>query len=244
MFLEYQPLAEEVTAATRTGQHRGESLIDTTGTFNESAVPRYLRILNDFFPAKTLRLSTWLDVGCGHGEFIESLVRYFGSTLRVRGCEPNRGKTASARNRGFDVDFFDLSKHNEKYDCLSLLNVYSHLPGPVETLSEWKSLIDQGGYLLLETGHSCHLSPDDHHKPFYLPDHLSFANQEIVESILVRIGFRILKTKIYRHTVFAPLSAKAVVKEALKLVLGRKSRLSELFPRYPDRDMFILPQRN
>ena len=126
------------------------------------------------------------------------------------------------------------------YDFVSALNVFSHLPNPIETLKEWRSLIKPRGYIFLETGHSSHLTADVHHKPYYLPDHLSFANQEIVERILDQVGFQVKKTCIYRHTVFPELRIMDTIKQVVKFAIRRPNHLFALFPKYPRRDMYIL----
>ena len=243
LYVSPRPADAAITAATRTGQHRGESLLDTTSAFNAGAVTRYQRILRDFFPRGFPRRHTWLDIGCGHGELLVALGQYFGERVVARGCEPNRKKSESARGRGLDVEFFDPREHDQTYDVVSLLNVFSHLPDPVATLGQWRALVASGGHLLLETGHSAHLPSADHHKPYDLPDHLSFANREIVEGILTRVGFRVKKTMIYRHTVFPQLRIERVIRESLRYALRRKSQLRAMFPREPNRDMFVLAQR-
>jgi SAM-dependent methyltransferase len=244
VYLSPRPLAEEITSSTKTGQHRGEAILDVTGAFNDSALPRYRRILQDFFPQGFGGPVTWLDIGSGHGELIVALQEYSGGRVQARGCEPNGRKVEAARSRGLDVDFFELAEHDRRYDYISALNVFSHLPDPVEAIGEWKKLLKPGGSLLLETGHSSHLKPRDHHKPYYLPDHLSFANKAIVSSILSRVGFRVLKTKIYRHTVFPEFNFSRAAKETVKNALGRPNRMREYLPRQPNRDMFILASRS
>ena len=124
-----------------------------------------------------------------------------------------------------------------------MLNVFSHLPDPVESLTAWKRFVKPGGFIFLETGHSAHLSPKDHHKPYYLPDHLSFGNQQIVSDILKRIGFEPTMTRIYRHTVFPAFKPIRAAKEAVKRLLGRPNRYKDYCPRQPNRDMFILARR-
>jgi len=68
-------------------------------------------------------------------------------------------------------------------------------------------------------------------------------NAKSMEQILERLGFRILNVKIYRHTVFPPVTLRAIARESVKRIIGQPSRLSDLFPREPNRDMFILAQR-
>ena len=244
IYLSPRPSNNEISAATKTGQHRGDELLNSTGSFNSNAITRYLRILGEFFPNRFSNRNSWLDIGCGHGEFLCALNRYFGNQIISRGCEPNSSKIASAVQHDLDVSFFDLSTHSETYDLVSALNVYSHLPDPIETLAEWKRLISPGGYLFLETGHSSHLPAKHHHKPYYLPDHLSFANRDIVESILVRLGFKVLETRIYRHSVFPEVSFGSVLRELFNFAVGRQNQLRVMFPHQAERDMFILAQRD
>lgn len=244
VYLNPRPGDDLISQSSITGEHHGEALIDTTGSFDSSKIERYQRILADFFPDPIPNQSRWLDIGCGFGEFLVALNQFAGNRIRTTGSEPNRQKSAFARSQGLDVDFYDLSEFEGKFDYLSLLNVYSHLPDPPVILQEWARTLVPGGYLFLETGHSCHLAPVDHHKPYYLPDHLSFANQSIVEDILRKLGFKIIKTRLYRHTVFPELSVKRVIREGAKFLLRRPNRLSALFPKAPKRDMYILAQKS
>lgn len=245
VYLSPRPAADEITEATKIGEHRGDVTLDVTGRFNDGAAARYRGILGDFFPSRWAGKSpvSWLDIGCGHGELLVALREYGQGVVAARGCEPNRFKVAAARSRGLDVSFFDLATHEEQYDYVAMLNVFSHLPDPVEAFAAWKKLIKPGGFLFIETGHSAHLTPEEHHKPYYLPDHLSFANQQIVTDILTRIGFAITKVKIYRHTVFPPFHSGRAAKEFVKRMLGRPNRYKDYFPTQPNRDMFILARR-
>lgn len=243
IYLNPRPADEEINEATTTGEHRGQKTIDVTGCFDDSKLPRYDAILRDMFPKPLPATSRWLDIGCGHGEFLSALERRFGKQHCFIGCEPNASKVLSARARGLDVSSFSLEEHGGKYDYVSLLNVFSHLPNPRETIACWSRLIREGGCLILETGHSCHLPAEQHHKPYYLPDHLSFANREIVEGILTSIGFEVIRTRIYRHTVFPNLTPGRIAREAIKCLLQRPNSLRAFFPPQPRRDMFILARR-
>jgi hypothetical protein len=74
----------------------------------------------------------------------------------------------------------------------------------------------------VETGDTAELSCEEHPRPFYLPDHLSFASEGIVTSILSRCGFRIVSIKKYSISPFRPIAA---LKDAVRRFwLGKKSR--------------------
>jgi SAM-dependent methyltransferase len=239
LYVSPRPSSEEITTATKTGQHRGDNIISVTGKFSNEAVKRYLKILGDFFPNEGGGTSTWLDVGCGHGEFLIALQKYFNGKIIGRGCEPNLQKVASAQSKGLNVEFFDLATHDVQYDNISILNVFSHLPDPVEMLSLLKNLLKPGGLLFLETGHSAHLSASYQPKPYDLPDHLSFANRQIVEDILMHVNLQPMATKLYSFASHN-LNFMRFTKEALKCMIGRRNRFREYFSKNCALDMFIL----
>lgn len=241
VYLNPRPSEDEINAAHEIGLHRGENDFNITGVYSPMKVKRYIGIVNDFYKRQDFKLrnSKWLDIGCGFGEFLETLKILFGENLLLKGSEPNKYKGSSCIGRGLDVEFIDLANHPDKYDFISLLNVYSHLPNPVEFIHNLRRTLNDGGEIFLETGHSSHLPAKWHHKPYYAPDHLSFANQEIVENILTRNGFEILQTRIYRHEQFPRITEiKRIVRQLSNIVLS-DGRWGNLFPRQPNRDMFI-----
>jgi SAM-dependent methyltransferase len=242
LYVNPRPKDEDISKAIILGVHKGEKEKSVTGRYSRSRINNYLKVLSDFFPKETLQKNglKWLDVGCGFGEFIEALENYSNKNLSVRGTDPNENKILSARKRNLNVSSVDFDDHDIQYDYISLLNVYSHLPDPIEFLSNLKNKLKPKGELFLETGHSSHLPPKYHHKPYDLPDHLSFANREILVGILEKIGFEIIDVKIYRPSCFTKYyEMKSVAKLLAKIVLGKGGRISNLFPKYPNGDMYI-----
>jgi len=169
------------------------------------------------------------------------LNKFSDGNVSAKGSELNEIKVKFAQKRNLDIDFYDIDNMNQTFDAISLLNVYSHLPDPVAFLTNLKKLLNVGGILFLETGHTSHLEKKDQHTPYYLPDHLSFANKDIVESILKKIGFEIMQTKIYRSPVYPRLSSPEEVAIELAKIVSPKHHgsLKNFFPSYPDKDMFI-----
>ena len=240
LFVNPWPTEEDIEQAHKMGVHRGSEVLLTTGDFIPQKIENYLGVLKDIFP-NYLMLSgkKWLDIGCGYGEFLEALKIFTKNGVEAKGIEPNIYKQESARKRGLDVSFFDIEQHNFTYDVISFLNVYSHLTDPPKSFQSWKSLMNLEGELLLETGDTADLDSKDHHRPFNLPDHLSFASENIVTDILVRTGFEVLDVKIYPYN---ELSLNLLVKEFIKIFLPHKhSRFVYLMnPKsYANRDMYI-----
>ncbi len=238
LFVEDRPNESEITQAHRQGVHRGLNSFNVTGAFNPNKVSAYLKILEDIFKGDLGNKKNWLDVGCGHGEFMAAIQMYGSAGLVVKGSEPNVHKQESARKRGLNVSYFEIESHEEKYDVISMLNVYSHLPDPPTFLNLLKKILKPQGELILETGDTAGLSAKDHYRPFYLPDHLSFAAERII-AILERLDFEILTIKKY---LFMSFNLKSIGKELIKVILPNyKSGLKYYLNRkkYSQTDMFI-----
>jgi len=240
LFVNPQPTEEDIEQAHKIGVHRGSKDLITTGDFIPQKIDNYLEILNEFFPNKLILTGKkWLDIGCGYGEFLEALIKFTKGDIKAKGIEPNIYKQRTAQKRKLNVRFFDLEKHTDKYDVISLLNVYSHLIDPPKSIQSWKRLLNPGGELFLETGDTADFDSKDHHRPFKLPDHLSFASEKIVTDILNDLGFEIIEVKKYPYN---KLSLKLLSKELLKFFWPNKhSRFIYLMnPKsYINSDMYI-----
>lgn len=240
LFVENLPDKDEISQAHKQGKHRGESEIDVNDIYNPNKIARYRNVLEDLFQGNLDGIETWLDVGCGYGEFIETIQKYSSGKVDVKGTEPNVRKQASAKERGLNVDYFDLESHSQKYDVISLLNVYSHLPDPPMFLKSLTMLLNPGGEIILETGDTANLTAKEHYRPFYLPDHLSFASENIVVNILERQNFEILSTKKYPY---AQLDMKNIAKGLIKTILPQyESKIWNdllMWKKYSQTDMFI-----
>jgi len=237
LYVTPRPTLAEIAKAYECGVHQGSTKLKVTGRFARELISGYCRVMKDFYGTElSHQKSTWLDIGCGYGEFIHALQRVSKNNVIARGVEPNIHKQKSARKRGLDVSYFDLGICTEQYDFISLLNVYSHLPNPKKSLMDWKRLLKPRGELLLETGDAATLDSTDIPRPLYLPDHLSFASEDIVVNILKKSGFEVIDIRKYcspKH------SATSVVKETLKLFLpNRKSTIKVLLKGYK-RDMYV-----
>jgi hypothetical protein len=102
-----------------------------------------------------------------------------------------------------------------------------------------KRILKPGGELVIETGDSASLSAEDHYRPFYLPDHLSFASEHILRGILANLDFEIIAIRKYPSVKLNPI---AITKEVAKIFLPRhKSRISHYlhWKRYSQTDMYI-----
>jgi SAM-dependent methyltransferase len=240
LYVNPRPDMAEIELAHKLGQHKGSKKLGTTGYYDFSKVSAYLRTLEDLFgDGSSMRGKRWLDIGCGYGEFMLALKKFSRSQLDVRGVEPNESKTAAARRQGLNASYFDLDQHTEKYDFISLLNVYSHLPDPPGAIAAWTHLLKPDGALVLETGDTADMPPESHPTPYYLPDHLSFASESIVRGVLEKAGFELIAVRKYPEVRETP---SAVIREALKVLIpGKHSRILRVLKREVNHmDMYVL----
>ncbi len=249
LYVTPRPSDDDLAAAHECGVHAGDHQLCTTWSFEKDVVAGYFDVLMDVYGKNPdFNGKQWLDIGCGHGEFMLALQSFSKGNLLVKGLEPNAIKRASAASHGLDVSFFDIRIHQNRYDFISLLNVFSHLPCPPSFLVSCASLLVPGGELLLQTGDASDLPVEKQHKPFHLPDHLSFASEHIVCSILKQCGFELLS--LYKYPTF-PFRCGMLrwAKELVKFILpGKRSVLKELIRRHhlsrsPLKSMYIRARR-
>lgn len=227
LFVNPRPDDREIEDAHHWGVHKGEKELDVTGRFNPRKVSEYIKVLQDFYgEVYSGEKKKWLDIGCGHGEFLVALQKFSDNRIAAKGVEPNIKKQRSAQERGLDVSYFNTGEHTERYDGISFLNVYSHLPEPPEAIREWKRLLKPGSEILLETGDTADLDSKDHYRPFFLPDHLSFASEKIVKEILERCGFKIISVRKYP---LVKLDSVSVAKEFIKILWPNKRSYLKTF---------------
>jgi ubiquinone/menaquinone biosynthesis C-methylase UbiE len=140
----------------------------------------------------------WLDIGAGYGEFINALSKTCSPNSKILRIEPSEQKVTKAKKMGFPVKRIPLSEVSGKFTHVSLINVFSHLPDPIEFLIELKRVMAPGCILVLVTGNVGNLEREEVPGSLYLPDHLSFASEENVRTILKRTGFDLVGLNRYK----------------------------------------------
>jgi 2-polyprenyl-3-methyl-5-hydroxy-6-metoxy-1,4-benzoquinol methylase len=241
LYVNPRPADGEIIEGAQQGLHKGDVTFNVTGRFDPLKVLMYNRVLRDLYP-DGCSAGTWLDIGCGHGELLACVNKLYSGSISIKGTEPNVHKQKSAQKKGLDVTYFDIYTHSARYDIISLLNVYSHLPDPKEFILRCKEMLTPGGELIIQTGDSADFPPEEHFRPLFLPDHLSFANEKILRSILSKCGFGVIQL---RHYSIVHPNARSIAKELLKIVWpGQKSRIKYMLSSKYKIDMFIRASTN
>lgn len=215
LFVENPPSFSQISTSNEQGLHKGDDDLNVTGSFNQTKISFYKEMIACLFNINELKSKNWLDIGCGYGELLMTL-NNISKNITALGSEPNKVKSAFAQSKGLDVGFIDIKEINTKYDVISLLNVYSHLPNPVDFLKTLKSKLNVSGELLIETGDITYYNPKNIPRPLYLPDHLSFTTEKNLIELLEGLGFEIVGIKKYP---IINKNIKTFLKEFVKLIL-------------------------
>ncbi len=211
VYVNPRPTRGSISLAAQSGLHAGAAMLDETGARDARKVKHYQQRLRALFEAGALAQrpgARWLDIGCGFGEFLEALSIESAGRLLTVGSEPNERKAAAARSRGLDVTFREASTEVPGYAFVSLLNVFSHLPDPLELLRQLADLLEPGGQLVLQTGNWAELERQQVPDRLHLPDHLSFASEKLVRRVLAAAGFSeisVLRYPMFRAGLLARL---------------------------------------
>lgn len=194
VYLNPRPPEDAIDEAARTGLHKfGAGMLNAVGSYSTKKVADCRAKLEHLFEEEPLsgRAVRWLDVGAGFGELLEAARHLAGPGSDVLGIDPCAPKVDKGRARGLPVETTPLSEVEGTFDIISLINVYSHLPDPVEFLRTLRGKLREQGTVVLVTGNGADVARDRFPGSLYLPDHLSFAGEKHLHTVFVRAGFEV-----------------------------------------------------
>ena len=102
-------------------------------------------------------------------------------------------KVEAARRRGLNIREAYLGEIDDRFDFLSLINIFSHIPDFRTFLDDVKTVLKPDGELFIQTGNIGELHvysqvPTE----LDLPDHLVFAGEKHIVGWLLDAGFSIV----------------------------------------------------
>jgi 2-polyprenyl-3-methyl-5-hydroxy-6-metoxy-1,4-benzoquinol methylase len=224
VFVNPRPSLADITEANKIGEHRtSDGDLNVVYRRSHRKISYYGRIVGQLFAAeiKGPPLS-WLDIGAGYGEFVEALTRILPAGSRVEGIEPMRQKVNVAQRMNIPISTLPLASVDGRFDVVSLMNVFSHLPDFDAFLRDIRRVMNVGGVLFLETGNGGDLEDASQYPDLlYLPDHLAFAGMSHVKAFLQRNGFDLVTVHEHRLDTIGWMT-----KNAIKRLIGRKVKLA------------------
>ena len=218
VYVNPMPDAADISEANKIGVHHTQAgeLIVTTHR-KPKKVGMYSRIVANMFREEIAagHPMRWLDIGAGYGELVEAVSKVLPPGSHVEGIEPMAAKVAVADSLGLAITDTPLSQVEGRFDVISLINVFSHIPDFKSFLSEILDKLSENGLLLIETGNAADLkSRADYPDLLYLPDHLVFGGVSQIRSMLAASGFTLDKVRAAR--VDTPYwAAKVTIKSIL-----------------------------
>lgn len=118
-----------------------------------------------------------LDIGCFQGDFLQLLP----DTFRKYGIEPSDPACKIARQRGIELvgtSINHVEVNHPMFRAITLLDVFEHLPLPMDALKKIVRLLLPGGIIIIATGNTdaflWRLMRRDYW--YYFPEHVSFTN--------------------------------------------------------------------
>ena len=225
VYVNPRPSLADISHANEIGEHRtADEVLRVVFKRSRRKANRYAATMRAMFPdlvASTTPVH-WLDIGAGFGELVEVLQAILPAGSQVMGIEPMAPKAIDAQKRGLPVYQADLAQISQRFDVISLVNVFSHIPDFRDFLARLRPLLREGGELFVETGNGGDLaSMQEYPDLLYLPDHLVFAGEAHLREYLEESGFSVRSTTTVRVD-----TAVRFGKDLIKAALGRHIKLS------------------
>jgi 2-polyprenyl-3-methyl-5-hydroxy-6-metoxy-1,4-benzoquinol methylase len=224
VYVNPRPVSSKIDEAVRSGVHSDEAnQINVITRRIDSKVDRYSQLFNEIFQDVWQQKSpvSWLDVGAGFGEVVEAVMQLAPLGSNVQGIEPMQPKAQQAQSRGLNIQSKYLKDVTERFQYLSLINVFSHIPNFDEFLDDAKKVLTADGEILIETGNAADFDRNQTPGELSLPDHLIFAGENNMRQFLQNAGFEIVSIKKIRTDTLLPF-----IKNVAKRMLGRNINLA------------------
>jgi SAM-dependent methyltransferase/ribosomal protein S27AE len=173
-----------------THAYEGFQLLDAVKHYEYER--NFYREYFELIQQECLQARSILDVGCGCGYLLERLaVR---ADLYRVGVELNRQRAEQARRVAhcevFDIPIEDFPA-TRRFDVITLINVFSHIPGIDRLFEKLRSLLNDNGKIILRTGE---MRKDVRKSAIFdweIPDHLQFLGLNTLEFLAQKHGFEI-----------------------------------------------------
>jgi SAM-dependent methyltransferase len=145
------------------------------------------------------------DVGAGDCRHFEEIGRR--GEFVFAGVEINPRMATDARARGYDVDEgtlerMDLTRHEGRYDIVSMNHVLEHVSDPVEVVRRAYRLLRPNGWLVgeLPTNTSWeHAVFGSMWAGYHFPRHLQVFSRPGLTALLARVGFAAVRLRSTPH---------------------------------------------
>lgn len=161
------------------------------------------------------RQGTLLDIGCGHGFFLEKARKRGWSVYGIEPCA-HAQKYAAEKNMTVDsCALFERAYQDEMFDVVTLFYVLEHLPQPIRYLKEIHRILKPGGIVLVRVPHTTPLVKflkifGIPNRLYDAPSHLGDFSPQTIAFALTKSGFDGIVTFPGGWTLPSSLSRKII----------------------------------
>jgi SAM-dependent methyltransferase len=142
-----------------------------------------------------------LDVGCSHGDLLNSLPQRFTKF----GIEPSEESRSVCNANGIALVGRSLDDvgPGQTFDCIMAVDVIEHVPQPREFLNKMNKLISPSGIIIISTGNPEYKRWYERLKAkFYyssFPEHLSFPSKEFLRLWAAENGYELVFARNFKY---------------------------------------------
>ena len=159
----------------------------TSRTMNEYCESLAKKIYNIFG-----RKANILDIACNDGTLLEKFSKF---DWDLTGVEPAQNIAPMARAKGIEVynKFFASEKieFGKKFEVITALNVFAHVPNPLEFMRECKRNLSKNGIIVIQTSQRDMV--EDRQFDTIYHEHISFFSAKSMQKLCDRAGLKLYR---------------------------------------------------
>lgn len=141
-------------------------------------------VLHNMFTGKSAKI---LDIASNDGTFLDKFNKY---GWDLYGVDPAENLEPLAKEKGIKtfVDFFgtDEIDFGVKFDFITAMNVFAHVPNPLEFLLECEKNLTDGGKIIIQTSQRDMIEERQFDTVYH--EHISFFSVKSMQAICSRAG--------------------------------------------------------
>ena len=159
----------------------------TSRTMNEYCESLAKKIYNIFG-----RKANILDIACNDGTLLEKFSKF---EWDLTGVEPAQNIAPMARAKGIEVynKFFASEKieFRKKFEVITALNVFAHVPNPLEFMQECKRNLSKNGIIVIQTSQRDMVEARQFDTIYH--EHISFFSAKSMQKLCDRAGLKLYR---------------------------------------------------
>ena len=136
-----------------------------------------------------------LDFGCGNGEFLGSIQTLTSKSIGFDFSIEQVPKYLMSDSKVKFVTDFDSLLESAPYDRIFLLQSIEHLPDPLGTMIYLRSLLSDGGQIIIETpsrtGWDSKIQPHRFWGGWHAPRHFHIWSRKSLEELSIKIDLKV-----------------------------------------------------